>query len=196
MPAMINHTLGVVLVGGASRRMGIDKAAIDVGGVTLLERSVSVLSEVFSEVVVSGEGYAADGVLAVSDRVPGLGPMGGLDAVFAVAHGRAIFLLAVDMPFVDAWTVRAICEPEIAPMSVRVPVAAGRRQPLCSVYGSGLGPTVRRHLDSENRSMGRFFGSVAVEEMQGFDDQAFTNVNTVEDLDAAVKRFGRRRSTR
>jgi molybdopterin-guanine dinucleotide biosynthesis protein A len=36
--ALIDHTLGVVLVGGGSRRMGRDKASIEFDGSTLLVR--------------------------------------------------------------------------------------------------------------------------------------------------------------
>ena len=193
---MIEHTLGVVLVGGASRRMGIDKAGIDFGGRTLLERSVVVTSEVFSSVVVSGPGRPLEGLTVVPDLVPLLGPIGGLDAVYHMAQDRSVFLLAVDMPFVDADTVRSICESEISPMSARVPFALGRRQPLCAVYGSGLGPTVSGCLDGDDRSMARLLGSIAVDEINGFEDEIFNNVNTAQDLESAVKRFDHRRNTR
>jgi len=193
---MIDHTLGVVLVGGASRRMGSDKASIEFDGTTLLERSVAVLSEVFVSVVISGGDRALAGIRVIPDLVPGLGPLGGLDTAYRTASGRGVFLLAVDMPFVDASTVRGIVEPPVAAMSVRVPVADGRRQPLCAVYGSGLGPVVRDRIEGKDRSMQSLFGAVDLEEVAGFDDDVFTNVNTQADLEAALKRTGRHRSTR
>ena len=196
MEAMIEHTLGVVLIGGASRRMGTDKASIEFNGTTLLDRSVSVLSEVFASVVVSGGDQPPSGVRVLPDLVPGLGPLGGLDTAYRTAAGRDVFLLAVDMPFVDAPTVRAIVEPPVAAMSVRVPVASGRRQPLCAVYGSGLGPVVRDRIEGRNRSMDSLFAAVDVEEITCFDDEVFMNVNTQADLEAALKRTGRHRSTR
>ncbi|MEN8240150.1 MAG: molybdenum cofactor guanylyltransferase, partial [Actinomycetota bacterium] len=185
---MIEHTLGVVLIGGASRRMGTDKASIEFDGSTLLERSVDVLAEVFTSVVISGGDQSLKGVRVLPDLVPGLGPLGGLDTAYRTAAGRDVFLLAVDMPFVDASTVRVIADPPVAAMSVRVPVAAGRRQPLCAVYGSGLGPIVRDRLEGKDRSMESLFGAVNVEEITGFNDDVFTNVNTQNDLDAALKR--------
>jgi molybdopterin-guanine dinucleotide biosynthesis protein A len=106
-----------------------------------------------------------------------------------------MFLLAVDMPFVDAGTIRRIADPAVSEMFVRVPLAAGRVQPLCAVYGSGLGPIVRDRLEGRHRSMESLFGVVDVEEIAGFDDDVFMNVNTQADLDAALKRTGRPRST-
>lgn len=194
--ALINHTLGVVLVGGASRRMGTDKASIEFNGMTLLQRAVGVLSQVFASVVISGGDIAPAGARVLPDLVPGLGPLGGLDTAYRAATGRAVFLLAVDMPFVDASTVRGIVEPPVAAMSVRVPVVAGRRQPLCAVYGNGLGPVVRDRIEGKERSMEGLFGALDVEEITGFGDDVFTNVNTQADLEAALKRIGRHRSTR
>ena len=196
MGDMIDHTLGVVLVGGASRRMGTDKASIDFNGTTLLDRTVAVLSEVFTSVVISGGDLASQGVRVIPDLVPGLGPLGGLDTAYRTAAGRNVFLLAVDMPFVDVPTVRAIADPAIPGMSVRVPLAAGRQQPLCAVYGSGLGPVVRDRIEGKDRSMESLFGVVDVEEISGLDDDVFTNVNTQADLEAALKRIGRHRYTR
>lgn len=193
---MIEHTLGVVLVGGASTRMGKDKASIRFGGSTLLERSVAVASTVFASVVVSGGDYAPVGASVVADLVPGLGPLGGLDSAFRVAKGRNVFLLAVDMPFVDATTVRRIADPEVVSMSARVPVAAGRIQPLCAVYGSGLGPLVRDRVEGKDRSMENLLAAVDVEELLGIDDAVFVNVNTQADLQDALRRSGRHRSTR
>jgi len=193
--ALIEHTLGVVLIGGASRRMGMDKASIEFNGMTLLQRAVDVLSEVFTSVVISGGERPPTEVRVLPDLVPGLGPLGGLDTAYRAAAGKDVFLLAVDMPFVDAPTVRAIVEPHVAAMGVRVPVADGRRQPLCAVYGSGLGPVVRDRIEGKDRSMESLFGAVNVEEIEGFEDDVFTNVNTQDDLEAALKRTGRPRST-
>ena len=194
--ALIEHTLGVVLIGGASRRMGTDKASIEIAGTSLLERSVDALSEVFVSVVISGGDHSPGGVHVLPDLVPGLGPLGGLDTAYGAASGRDVFLLAVDMPFVDATTIRAIVEPRVAAMSARVPVGGDRRQPLCAVYGSGLGPVVRDRIESKDRSMDSLFGAVDVEEITGFNDGVFMNVNTQADLEAALKRTGRHRNTR
>ena len=193
---MIEHTLGVILAGGASTRMGTDKASIRFEGSKLLERSVVMLSDVFTSVAISGGSGAPATSLVIPDLVPGLGPMGGLDAAYGVAEGRAVFLLAVDMPFVDVSTVRAIVEPPTPAMSVRVPFAAGRRQPLCAVYGSGIGPVVHDRTKGGDRSMGSLFDRVDVEEILGLDDDLFTNVNTQADLEDALRRSGDRRNRR
>jgi len=189
-------TYGVVLAGGSSSRMGFDKASIDIGGVTLIERAVSALAEVVDIVVVAGGSVAPDGVEVIQDVHPGRGPLSGLDAAYEIANGRSIFLLGVDMPFVDATAIRKIIGSEIDAGGARLPIADGRVQPLCALYGFDLGRLVRRHIESDDPSMARLVGSIGDVAYIDMDDGLFDNVNTESDLAAALKRFGSPRSRR
>ena len=76
---------GVVLAGGASRRMGRDKALMELDGEPLVARAVRLLSGVCSDVAVaSGDGRRLDGaglgVRQVADVVPDAGPVAGIAA--------------------------------------------------------------------------------------------------------------------
>ncbi len=176
--------------------MGSDKAAIEIGGVSLLERAVELLSGVFDTVAVSGGQSAPAGSMLLTDRIAGGGPLAGLDAAYRLGTGRAVFLMAVDMPFLDAETVRHVAEPPIGANEARVAVSNGRRQPLCAVYGGGLGALVEEHLEGEDRSMARLLSGVEKIELVDVGEHAMTNVNTVEDLDEVIRRSGPPRSTR
>jgi len=198
MDTMTTDAVGVVLAGGRSSRMGRDKAAIAFGGVSLLHRVVAVLSEVFDTVLVAGESTVDVDVDVdtVVDRIPNGGPLSGLDAAYHAAAGQSLFLLAVDLPFVDADVIRRIIGSGVDPHGVRVPVTRGRLQPLCALYGSDLGDVVREHLESDDRSMFGFIASIENVELVDMGPDAFENVNTSEQLALALRRFDQRRSTR
>ena len=86
---------GIVLAGGRSSRMGRDKAALPWGHAMLLDRMVELLTTAgAARVLVSGD---RPGHAGIPDRRPGLGPVGGLDAVLAHAEGR-IVVVPVDLP--------------------------------------------------------------------------------------------------
>ena len=96
--------LGVVLAGGAARRMGRDKAALLVGGRALLERAVERLAPQVAALAISaGETVAMPGLATLPDPLPGrAGPLAGLLAGmrWAAAEGATRVQLApVDAPF-------------------------------------------------------------------------------------------------
>src|SRR5262245_16634368 len=104
---------GLVLCGGKSRRMGSDKAALAVGGGTLIEHAVAVLSGIAGETLLAcgpSERYAELGLPRVLDRRPDSGPLAGLEAGLARARTRWIAALACDMPRADPRVILALLE--------------------------------------------------------------------------------------
>ena len=81
MPA-IGPCMGAVLAGGASTRMGADKAFIEIDGVPMVARAAAALTAagVAAVLVVGGDEARLGelGLLAVPDRHPGEGPLGGV----------------------------------------------------------------------------------------------------------------------
>lgn len=98
----------VVLAGGASRRMGADKATLDVGGSCLAERVVGVASTVAGVVaLVAPVGHPAlalvaeGGPLLGAVRVvhdPGDGPLAAIVTAFGALQAPWVVLLATDHP--------------------------------------------------------------------------------------------------
>jgi molybdopterin-guanine dinucleotide biosynthesis protein A len=124
--------MGVVLAGGASTRMGVPKATIELGGVTLGERALRSLRGAGLETVwVAKEGDPLPDSDALvwtesrSERHPLVGILEALDR----ARGPVV-VCACDMPFVTAELVA-----HIAGLSgTAVPEAGGRLHPLLARY--------------------------------------------------------------
>jgi molybdopterin-guanine dinucleotide biosynthesis protein A len=136
---------GVLLTGGASTRMGRDKATLVVGGETLGARAARVLSAVCAPVVEVGPGVT--GLRAVRERPPGSGPLGALVAGVDAVGVLPVVLLACDMPNVSEGIVRMLAE--WPGNGTVVPVAAGRPQYACARYGvvDASGSALRHLVD-------------------------------------------------
>lgn len=144
--------VGAVLAGGRSRRMGADKARLELEGRSFGARAAAALgSELERVVVVSGRlGDHPDlGVPEIADRLPGNGPLGGLHAALDHAGGLPVFALACDLPAVGPELVAHLLElalpvmdPAGPPRAV-VPALGGRLQPLCGVYS----PACKRQIE-------------------------------------------------
>jgi molybdopterin-guanine dinucleotide biosynthesis protein A len=88
-----------VLAGGASRRMGRDKATLRVGGVELAALVLAAAAQVADPVVlVAPEGHPARRVAAPAVADPGLGPLAALAAALDALEAEHVLVLAADHP--------------------------------------------------------------------------------------------------
>jgi molybdopterin-guanine dinucleotide biosynthesis protein A len=182
---------GVVLCGGRSRRMGVDKATIEVGGSTLLERAISRLREVCDPVLIApGDLHLASfGYEIVEDAVPGAGPLAALVAVLRRGPHPLIAVVAVDMPWLDPALLRLLAA-RVGDHDVAVCETDRGVEPLHAVYQtSALGPAeaaMRGPDRSQHGQLGRQdVLTVAEREWRGagIDPRFASNVNTQADLD-------------
>ena len=139
--------VGAVLAGGQGRRLGQDKAAVQLDGSTLVERGLSTLQTVFADVVLISPPRKSLNRLAIEivpDIQPGRGPLGGIVTAIRHAAGRAVFVLACDLPFVSESLIRHVTGSPPAGHETRwakagqgvakVPFWLGRVEPLCALY--------------------------------------------------------------
>ncbi len=195
----VSDILGVVLAGGASRRMGRDKAALPWTGTTLAHRAAEVLAEVCGEVAIAGPAALAPaGAEAVADVFPGCGPLAGLHAGLERAGGRPVFALACDLPFVGvelATHLMAAAAAAAGDGAVGAWVAADAEgtqpqstQPLCGVYAPAARAVAERRLRAGRLSVLGFWreiGGVAVPigaELDFYRPELLLNLNRPDDL--------------
>jgi len=130
----------VVLAGGTAVRMdGIDKASLEIEGVTLLERALAATMSAAEVVVVGSPIAASRSVVWTREEPVGGGPAAGLLAGLDrfLAAPDLVVVLAVDMPRVNAGTVARLTWAVEASASVDGAVLVdedGRRQTLAAVY--------------------------------------------------------------
>jgi len=182
---MIDHTLGAILIGGASTRMGTPKAELEYLGVPFVDHAVATLSLVVSDVVISGGSY--DGHLtAVPDTRQDGGPLAGILAALRHAEGRAVMVLAVDLPLVTVDLVSRLVEPRIARSAVRVATDGTSTQPLCGVYGPAVESMIEGRLATGKGSVFGLLEAVDTVEYIHAEGHTLSNINTPDDFESLV----------
>jgi molybdopterin-guanine dinucleotide biosynthesis protein A len=169
----------VVLAGGTGARLGgRDKAAIEVDGVTLLERALSATLAALEVVVVGAEVPTSRPVTWCREDPPLGGPAAGLLTAldrFAVAPDL-VAVLAVDMPKVNAGTLARLTWAVEADPAVDGAVLVddqGRRQTLASVYRrSALVAARPRDGQEHGLPMRRLVGTLRLAEVATVGDEA------------------------
>ncbi len=188
--------LGAVLAGGRSSRFGRDKGLARLDGERLLDRAAGTLRSVCDVVVVvsSRPEHEVDGIARIPDLRQDQGPLAGIEAALRHAEGvgaAAVFVLACDLPTVDASVVRAIVG-TVGDAAAAAPRRDGPPgfEPLCALYRVSCGDVTARLLDEGERGAYALFEHVGgkVVEMDGA--PALLNVNTPADL-ARADRAGR-----
>lgn len=150
-------TTAAILAGGESRRMGTDKAALEVEGVSLLQRTVRAVKDAGQRVIVVGRplppGWPAGYVEFVADAEPGLGPLAGLAT--ALRHSRTdVLALACDLPLLTPDAVRWLgAQAGQGNEHGLVVVSNGKWEPLFSVYRQACLPLIEARLAEGRRSL-------------------------------------------
>ncbi|MCX7839348.1 MAG: molybdenum cofactor guanylyltransferase [Anaerolineae bacterium] len=206
---VIRPVSGIVLAGGKSRRMGHDKAFLDLDGMPLVARVIERVRAVCDEVIIVAndtDAYARFGLRVVSDVYPGKGSLGGIYSGLLAAREEHALVVACDLPFLNAALLRYLIS--LAPQAdVVIPRAhaprgsaryATRYEDL-DVKESGLQAThalyskrclepMRARLLANDLRIINFFDEVRVrvvepDEVARFDSEgwSFFNVNTPED---------------
>jgi molybdenum cofactor guanylyltransferase len=146
----LHHVEAVVLAGGASLRMGRDKATLEVDGVPMVERVASALGVCFERVrVVIRPGTQVPLARpAIEDRHAERGAMVGIAAALAAAEAPWVAVAACDLPFVEAAVLLALAA--LAPIDsehdVVAPLGARGPEPLLALYRKRLLPELERRI--------------------------------------------------
>jgi molybdopterin-guanine dinucleotide biosynthesis protein A len=183
------NVAGAVLCGGASRRMGRDKALIEVAGMPIVERVARTLEAAGCHpvVLVGGNGtslHAVTGRTFVPDTHPGEGPLGGvIDALgwfgspSMSSSAVAVVVAACDLPDLTVEAVEAVAGVDGAAVA-----EAGRLHPSLARWPLTAGEQISALFDGGVRSLHEALAAIDATPV-GVDARAMRNVNKPGDLD-------------
>lgn len=177
----------LVLAGGASSRMGRDKALLEARGQPLIARVAAQLAPLFRHVLVSAAepgAYAFLGLPVVADPEPGLGPLMGLAAGLEASPCDLVFVTACDVPVLDRAFVQDLLRLAHGHDAV-VPVGEdGRPEPLLAVYRKDAAAAARAVLAGGGRRVADIFPRLRLRTVPLRDAGWYRNLNTPADYRA------------
>ena len=182
--------LSVILTGGLSRRMGQDKAMLQIEDKSLLQLLIDryrTLGSVAVSVDRHGR-FAFEGALELVDPFPGQGPVNGLIAGFEQTKEAALLLTATDLPFGETGLARQLCALSEGVDACVLRRGVKGREPLFAVYRRPCLPVARACMEHGEIAFGQVLSRLNVryvlpEEVPEYDlDHVLFNVNTPADL--------------
>ena len=176
-----------IMAGGRSTRMGRDKALVELGGRTLLQRALDTWQNYGGAVQLSvgtaeRAALAPACVRAVVDRYQDCGPLGGLHAGLLACRTELLLLTAVDCPFVTAELADGLLA-AIGRADACVYTVDGRPQPLFGLYRRTCLAPAAELLAAGEYKMGLLLRRVETIRLPAADPAPFRNLNTPEELE-------------
>jgi molybdopterin-guanine dinucleotide biosynthesis protein A len=189
-----------LLVGGASSRMGRDKAGIRFDGVPAATRLSTLLAGLFEEVLLVGGEPPPDSVgRRIADCEGPRCALRGIVSALAAASNERVLVLATDLPLVTPDLLLALVAwPEADAV---LPRDAAGRHPLCALYRRDpLLARARARLGDGRLKLDGLLDEVETSHLEASDlrrvdpaGSALTNVNDPDDLARAAALLSARR---
>lgn len=178
-----------VLTGGASTRMGRDKATLPVAGVATATRLARLLEALFEEVLLVGGTPPPEAPgRRIADPAGPVCALRGIAAALAAATTERVLVVATDLPLLTPdFVLGLVAWPEAEAV---VPRTADGLQPLCALYRRAPAlEAAKAQLESGRLKLTDWLDALETttlepEDVAGLDPSglALTNVNTPEDL--------------
>jgi len=181
---------GLVLAGGKSTRLGMDKVGLPFSGETLLSRTVGLARERCRDVYVSGRDPAGLEFDCpwIADEVAGIGPMGGILTGLRQI-GRPLLVLACDMPLLDGAVLSCLVKeraarPQNAVMTTFRQIETGFIESLVAIYEPEAAPFLNLARESGVYQLSRAIPKEMVHHLDYGQSEAsvFFNINYPADL--------------
>ena len=147
---IVSDAAGFVLAGGASSRMGTDKALVPLAGMPLIQRSLAILREAGLKASIAGARFPIANIApVVEDTAPDLGPLAGVCAALASTSEQWAVFLSVDLPLIPSslisYLLRHAC---ITGAAVTLASVSGFAQTFPAVVDRAVLPGLSADLDA------------------------------------------------
>ncbi|MDA3906781.1 MAG: molybdenum cofactor guanylyltransferase [Bacteroidales bacterium] len=163
MKGRYKNICAVVLAGGkCTRYKGENKAFLKIDDETFYDRTISLLRNIFEEIVVitnDPDDFPKDNIPKYQDIIKNIGPLGGIHTALSNAgEFDAIFIVAVDMPYLDEDTIRKITKNFLEQdIDILIPKIGDNIEPLSAIYSIKILARLNEYLKATNNFSIRSF---------------------------------------
>ncbi len=211
-PGQISNLGAVVLCGGKSVRLGVDKTRLDFKGRTFLEQVVAQVGQVCGPIVVVGHTdlsfhTLSDDVLVARDEAIDKGPLEGIRVgLKRLAEGESsesdspgcefALVTSCDVPLLKPNLIRFLFE-QLAEKPAIVPIEGERVFGMTAIYRTDLHVEIGKRIQAGQlrvSDLAAAFGAHRIESelLREVDSEldSLTNINSVDDYRRLLARLG------
>jgi len=189
---MQEQATAIIMAGGDSSRMGMDKSVLAINGKPMVEIIAEQLRASFSQTLISAndaEKFAFLGLQIVPDRIQGQGPLMGIASALEASANEMNFVVACDIPHIDLTYVRKMLS-RAKGADIVIPRSRDKEyEPLFAVYNKSALEVINKVLRTGGRKISDVFTRCKVSYIELKAD-SFTNLNTRAEYEEFCKKYG------
>jgi molybdopterin-guanine dinucleotide biosynthesis protein A len=184
-----------ILAGGASSRMGQNKALLEFRGRPLIVQQIELLSPIFDEILIGANDpapYAGLKLRVVPDLLAERCSLTGIHALLKAARREQVFVVACDMPFLNAELIRIMIA-ESGNWDAVIAETERGPEPLHALYSKACLPAIEESARLGRWKVTDFYAAVRALPLKFAEEQwlvdgrsPFTNANTPEEWRSAA----------
>ena len=190
---------GVILAGGKSSRMGVNKSFLELGNQSIIERIVDLMKSFFSEVIIitnTPDEYKFLNLPLYKDIYKWKGPLAGIHSGLLNSKTEQNFVISCDVPLMNKEMIEYIIEYK-SDKPIKFCEAAGYHQPLVGRYSKKILKEIEKFISNNemsDKSFHCFLKSVDAEiihpeKLLFYKDELFFNLNRPEDYENLKLKF-------
>lgn len=178
----------IILAGGKSKRMGTDKALLEINGTPLLEKSITLCKQVSDTILLSSNQseHQSFGYPVIADEINNCGPIGGISSCLKKSTTEWNFVISVDAVFVETTFIQYLFS-EIGNVDAIIPFSDKGNEPLIGLYNRNCLPVMAENIRNGDYKMQNLLRSVTAKFVDASEwvkryPKLFHNLNSPGDL--------------
>lgn len=196
MNQKIKNFSAIILTGGESKRMGINKALLKLGDKTVIEIISELLAKFFDQVFISANSNIEYDFLKlpiVNDIYKNHGPLFGIHAGLKYSNTENNFFISNDLPLIDFQTIEFIIENSVDSL-ITIPIIENYPLYICGVYSKKILREIenlfKKNPDKASiKNLTKIVSTkfLEIENQRFYNPKKFINMNTIDDYELTKK---------
>ncbi|MGL1891828.1 MAG: molybdenum cofactor guanylyltransferase [Spirochaetaceae bacterium] len=187
----------IILAGGKSTRMGMDKLRIKINGNYLIDNIINKLKNEFDEIIIVTNDplyHREDGIIVIDDEDKSCGPLCGIYSGLKRSSSNYSFVMACDMPYVNLDFIRYEKEKLNNTFDVIIAKIGVFTEPLYGFYKKEMLTKIYNEIKNGQYSINKLLKKINTKYIDQSITQSFSkdllmfkNLNTLSDVEEFLK---------
>ncbi len=200
-----------ILAGGKSRRMGADKAYLNINGDYFLDHIINLLSKLFLRISIVGRKYKHPKIhTSVTDIIKNIGPIGGIYTALKISKTEKLFIIGLDYPLINMKIIKIIIDISKSHYNKNyqafVPEYMGKIHPLIAVYSKSAIEHIINQINNNDYKITNLINKIRTFYIDFADKKygilndkltnVFHNINNPEDYKIIIENLNRAKTNK